>query len=99
MVDCLTKEKHYIPCTTDENGTTTEATTQLLLQNVWKFHSFPLSVTSDRGPKFILRVWKNLRKILSISASLSTSFHLETNGQNGIANQEIKRHLRTFVNY
>ena len=31
IVDCLTKKRHYIPCTTDENGITTEATTQLLL--------------------------------------------------------------------
>ncbi len=34
VVDHLTKERHYIPCTTDENGTTIEATAQLLLQNV-----------------------------------------------------------------
>ena len=27
VVDCLTKEKHYILCTIDKNGTTTEATT------------------------------------------------------------------------
>ena len=50
VVDCLTKERHYIPCTTDENGTTTEATAQLLLQNVWKLHDLPSSLTSDRGP-------------------------------------------------
>ena len=31
VVDCLRKEKHYIPCTTNENGTTTKATAQLLL--------------------------------------------------------------------
>ena len=31
VVNCLTKERHYIPCTTDENGTTIEATAQLLL--------------------------------------------------------------------
>ncbi len=34
VVDHLTKERHYIPCSTDENVTTTEAITQLLLQNV-----------------------------------------------------------------
>ena len=31
VVDCLTKEKHYIPCIIDENSTTTEATAHLLL--------------------------------------------------------------------
>ena len=49
VVDRLTKERHYIPCTTDENGTTTEATAQLLLQNVWKLHGLPSSLISDRG--------------------------------------------------
>lgn len=29
VVDCLTKNRQYIPCTTDENGTITETTTQL----------------------------------------------------------------------
>ena len=96
VVDCLTKERHYIPCTTDENGTITEVTAQLFLQNVWKLHGLPSSFTSDRGPQFISGVWKNLCKILNISANLSTSFHLETDGQSEIANQEIERHLRTL---
>ncbi len=34
VIDRLTKERHYIPCTTDENGTTAEAITYLLLNNV-----------------------------------------------------------------
>ena len=99
VVDCLTKERHYIPCTTDENGTTTEATAQLLLQNIWKLHGLPSSLTLDRGPQFISGVWKNLCKILGISANLSISFHPETDGQSEIANQEMEKHFRTFVNY
>ena len=31
VVDCLIKEKHYIPFSTDENGTTTKVIAQLLL--------------------------------------------------------------------
>ena len=99
VVECLTKERHYIRCTTDKNGTTTETTAQLLLQNVWKLHNLPLSLTSDRGPLFILRVWKNLCKILGISISLFTSFHPETDGQSEITNQEMEKHFCTFVNY
>ena len=34
VIDRLTKERHYIPCTTDENGITAEATAYLLLNNV-----------------------------------------------------------------
>ena len=90
VVDCLTKERDYILCTMDKNGTTTEATVQLFFQNIWKLHGFSSSFTSDRGPQFISRVWKNLCKIFGISINLSTTFHLETDGQSEIANQEIK---------
>lgn len=34
IIDQLTKKKHYIPCTTNENDTTAEATAYLLLNNV-----------------------------------------------------------------
>ena len=95
----MIKERHYIPYTIDKNGTTAEATTYLLLNNIWKLHGLPLSLTSDRGPQFISRVWKNLCKILGIKVNLSTAFHPETDGQSEIANQEMERHLRTFVNY
>ena len=49
VIDRLTKEKHYILCTIDENSIIAEATTYLLLNNVWKFHGLPLLLTLDRG--------------------------------------------------
>ena len=99
VIDRLTKERHYILCTTDKNGTTAEATAYLLLNNVWKLHGLPLSLTSDQGPQFIFGVWKNLYKILGIKVNLSTTFHSKTNGQSESANQKMERHLRIFVNY
>ena len=56
VIDCLTKEKHYIPCGIDKNGITTEAIAQLLLQNIWKLHGLLSSLTSYRDSQFILRV-------------------------------------------
>ena len=53
VIDQLTKKKHYIPCTTDKNGTTAETTAYLLLNNVWKLFGLLLSLTSDQGPQFI----------------------------------------------
>ena len=50
VVDCPTKERYYILCIIDENGTITEATSQLLLQNVWKFYDLLSSLTSDQDP-------------------------------------------------
>lgn len=48
----LTKERHYIPCSTEE-GTTTEATVELLINWVFRTHGLPSSIVSDRGPQFI----------------------------------------------
>lgn len=37
--------------------------------------------------------------MLRINAKLSTIFYSETNGQSKNANQEIKRHLCSYINY
>lgn len=78
--DYLTKKRYYILCTKDKNGTTIEATTELLLQNIWKLYGLPLSLTLGRGPQFRTRIWKNLCKILGISINLSISFYPEIDG-------------------
>ncbi len=44
IIDQLTKERYYISCTIDKNGTTAEITTYLLLNNIWKLHSLLLSL-------------------------------------------------------
>ena len=36
---------------------------------------------------------------MGIKVYLSIAFHLETDGQSEIANQEMEKHLQTFVNY
>lgn len=56
VVDCLTKKRYYIPYSMYKNGTTIEATIQLLFQNVRKLYGLPLSLTLDRGSQFISRV-------------------------------------------
>ena len=50
VINQLTKERHYIPCSIDENGITTKATAYLLFNNSWKLHGLSSSLTSDQGP-------------------------------------------------
>ena len=56
VVDCLIKKRYYIPYTIDKNGTTIEATTQLLFQNIWILYGFLLLFISEKNCQFILRV-------------------------------------------
>ena len=50
VVDWLAKERVYIPCLDQDEGTNAEATAKMLLHNVWQKHGLPLSVVSNRGP-------------------------------------------------
>ena len=99
VVDQLSKERHYIPCTEKDNGTDAEATAALFLRYVWCYHGLPISLTSDHGPQFASKMWNSLCKLLGIKAKLSTAWHPETDGQSEIANQKMERYLRSYVNH
>jgi hypothetical protein len=53
IIDRLNKMHHYISCTTNENETTTEKTTKLLIQHVWKLHELLITMIFDRDSQFI----------------------------------------------
>ena len=99
LVDRLSKEKHYAPCTAADEGTSVEATVDILLNYIFRTHGLPNSIVSDRGPQFVSLVWKALCDRLQITANLSTAFHPETDGQTERANQDIERQLRTYCSY
>ena len=99
VVDRLLKKRHYIPCTEQNDGTNEEATATMFLRFVWCYHGLPISLTSDRGPQFASKIWNSLCRLLGIKAKLSTAWHPETDGQSEIANQEIERYLRSYVNH
>jgi len=56
VINRLSKERYYIPCSTKENGTGTEATARMIIQNVLRYHGLPTSIISDRGSQFTLLV-------------------------------------------
>lgn len=93
VINRLTKERHYIPCDVTDEGTTAEATTDMMVREVFRLHGLPASVISDRGPRFVSKMWKTFCKRLRIKAKLSTAFHPQTDGQTERFNQEVERHL------
>ena len=99
VVDRLSKERHYISCDTDNDDITTEIIVKMLIHHVWKLHDLSLFIISNRESQFVSIVWKTLCRILNIVSKLSTAFHLEIDDQSEIANQEMKRYIRTFCNH
>ena len=99
VINWLSKERHYIPCSKEDERTSTKTTVNLFLQNIWSKHGLPISMISDHGPQFVSKIWDSLCKLLRITVKLFTAFYLETNGQSKNTNQEMEQHLRSYVNH
>jgi hypothetical protein len=99
MMNRLTKMHHYLSCTIEKKDTSTEKTTRLLINFVWKLHELSSIIVFDRESQFVSLVWKIICKILKINVKLSIAFHSETDDQSEIANQKMKRYLRNYCNY
>jgi len=69
----------------------------LYLQNVWKLHSLPQKVVSNRGLQFVAAFMKELYRLLGIEAVTSTASHPQTDGQTEQVNQELEQYLQIFV--
>ncbi len=99
MIDRLIKMHHYVSCIAEEDETFAEETTKLLINHVWKLHEFSSIIVSDRESQFISHVWRVVCQTLKIITKLSIAFHSKTDEQSEIANQEMKRYLRSYCNY
>ncbi|XP_051928342.1 uncharacterized protein LOC127604950 [Hippocampus zosterae] len=69
-------------------------TADLLIQHVFRLHGIPLDIVSDRGPQFVSRVWKRFCRSLGATASLTSGYHPQSNGQAERANQDLGAALR-----
>jgi len=96
VVNRLTKMVYFI-LTTEK--TSAEGLARLFRDNVWKLHSLPKSIISDRGPQFAAGLMRELNEMLGIKSKLSTAFHPQTDGQTERVNQELEQYLRMFIDY
>jgi len=67
--------------------------------NIWKVHSIPKKIISDRGPQFVSTFMGELCKALGIKRAMTTAYYLQIDGQMKRVNQEIKVFLRHYINY
>ena len=78
IVDRLTKSAHFLPVKMTY-GVARYA--QLYLSEIVRLHGVPTSIISDRGPQFTSRFWRVFQEALGTRLDLSTTFHLQTDGQ------------------
>ena len=78
IVERLTKSAHFLLIQLDYFM---NRLAELYVNEIVRLHGIPLSIVSDRDPRFTSRLWKELQSTLGIRLNFSTNFHSQTNGQ------------------
>ncbi|KAL0543857.1 hypothetical protein IC582_018962 [Cucumis melo] len=60
-------------------------------------HGVPVSIVSDRDPRFTSKFWHSLQKAMGTGLKFSTSFHPQTDGQSERTIQTLEDMLRACV--
>ncbi|KAK8574435.1 hypothetical protein V6N12_062129 [Hibiscus sabdariffa] len=63
MVDSLMKSAHFISV---QKSMSSDILAEIYIREVIRLHGVPLSIVSDRDPKFTSRFWKSLQKALDM---------------------------------
>ena len=91
FVDKLTKSAHFLPIKVTDS---LEKLSQLYFQEIVRLHGVPVTIVSDRDPRFTSRFWESLQKGLDTELVFSTAFHPQTDGQSERVIQIVEDMLR-----
>lgn len=91
IVDRFSKQAHFIPLPKLPSAA---ETAEILINQVIRLHGIPSEILSDRGPQFVSKVWKHFCSSLGASATLTSGYHPQSNGQCERANQSVESTLR-----
>ena len=94
LVDRMTKSAHFLPI---KNSDSVEKLAELYVKEIVRLHGTPISIVSDRDPRFTSRFWPNLQRALGTRLHFSTTFHPQTNGQSERTIQILEDMLRACV--
>ncbi|KAG8483030.1 hypothetical protein CXB51_021959 [Gossypium anomalum] len=94
VVDRLTKSTHFIPVRTDYS---LDKLAELYVSQIVRLYGVPISIVSDRDPRFTLRFWKKLQEALGTKLHFSTAFHPQTDGQSDRIIQILEDMLRCCI--
>lgn len=93
-MDRLTKSAHFLPIRVGDSLSTLS---QLYINEIVRLHGAPVSIVSDRDPRFVAEFWRTLHKALGTQLHHSTAHHPETDGQSERTIQILEDMLRACV--
>ena len=94
IVDRLTKSAHFLPVNVKDS---LEKLAKLHVDEIVRLHGVPVSIVSDRDPRFTSRFWPSLQTVLGTHLHFSTAFHPQTDGQSERTIQTLEDMLRACV--
>ena len=92
VVDRLTKSAHFLPVRTDYS---LDKLAELYIKEIVRLHGIPISIISDRDPRFTSRFWGKLQEAMGTRLNFSTAFHPQTDGQSERVIQILEDMLRS----
>ena len=78
IVDRLTKSADFLVA---RMTFTVEEFYRLYIREIVQLHGVPVSIVSDRDPRFTTHFWKSFQKAMGIQLMMSTAFHPQIDGQ------------------
>ena len=94
IVDRLTKSAHFLPI---KVNFTLDKLARLYIQEIVRLHGAPVSIVSDRDPRFTARFWKSLQSAMGTTLNFSTAFHPQSDGQFERTIQTLEDMLRACI--
>ena len=72
IVDQLTKSTHFLAV---QMTFTLEESYRLYIREIIRLHGVPVSIISDRDPRFRAHFWKSFQRAMGTQLMMSTTFH------------------------
>nr|GEY00327.1 putative reverse transcriptase domain, ribonuclease H-like domain, aspartic peptidase domain protein [Tanacetum cinerariifolium] len=91
IVDRLTKSAIFTPIRETDPM---DKLARIYLKEVVTRHGIPVSIISDRDPRFASNFWRSLQNTLGTRLDMSTAYHSETDGQSERTIQTLEDMLR-----
>lgn len=94
VVDKFSRYAHFIPLS---HPFSAADVAMAFMDNIYKLHSLPEQIISDRDRVFNSAFWRQLFALTGTTLSMSSSYHPETDGQTERVNQCLEGYLRCFA--
>ena len=94
IVDRLMKSAHFLAV---RMTFAFERLCRLYIREIVQLHGVPVSIVSDRDPRFTAHFWKSFQKAMGTRLTISIAFHPQTNGPSERTRQVLEDMLRACV--